>query len=85
MRSATLRFRSATDVVEFRIVAFDQGGVSAWRMVDGRATGRSIDFNDSDTPDEIHAIQKAADVLTTWHPGLALDLQIELMDSEPRR
>ena len=76
MRTATLRFRGATDVVEFFIVAFDHGSVSAWRLLNGRATGRNIDFTATETADELEAIRKAVDVLTTWHPGLPLELEV---------
>jgi hypothetical protein len=76
MRNATLRLHRCTEVVEFRIIAFEQGGVSAWRVQHGRALGRNIDFQDSDAG-SADAIRNAACVLALWHPEAAYELVIE--------
>lgn len=76
MRTATLRLRAQNEQVEFRIIAFDHGGVSAWRVEDGRALARNIDFDVSDRSTE-DAIRNAACVLAMWHPEMASELVID--------
>ena len=78
MRTATLRLRHQNEKVEFRIIAFDHGGVSAWRVEDGRALARNIDFDENDRGSWEDAIRNAACVLAMWHPEMASELVIDL-------
>ena len=77
MRTATLRFHCRTEVVEFRIIAFEQGGVSAWRMHEGAASARNINFDASEQANPEVAIRNAACVLTMWHADAASELVID--------
>jgi hypothetical protein len=77
MRTATLKLHGSTTVVEFRIVAFEEGGVSAWPIQDGHAAGHNINFRSSEvaTPDD--AIRKAASALMRLHPDVRSELTID--------
>lgn len=44
MQSAILTIRGETADLEFRVVAFDDGSVSAWRVQDGHLIGKSIEY-----------------------------------------
>lgn len=64
-------------MVEFRIIAFDEGGVSAWPIADGRAIGRNIDFSTKETTHVEDAIRDAATVLTLWHTDMPPELMFD--------
>jgi hypothetical protein len=77
MRTATLKLHGSMTVVEFRIVAFEQGGVSAWPIQDGHATGHNINFGGSEAANPDDAIRNAASALMRLHPDVQSELTID--------
>ena len=73
MQSATLTIRGDTTDLEYRVVAFDDGSVSAWQVQNGHPIGKSIDYAAVGQD----AIKQAVEMLLCKYPHRRTELTFD--------